>query len=82
MSSGLFKNFTYEKCLEIIYSIYMYKEDLALNNLQSNQTKPKFLTHPSITMLIVYSSWYLKKVQNEELSFFLKIWLRIPLICK
>ena len=35
MSSGLFKN-RYLKCipLQIIYLIYMYREDSALNNLQ------------------------------------------------
>ena len=32
MSPGLFKN--------LIYLIYMYKEDLALNNLQSRKTLP------------------------------------------
>ena len=49
-SSDLFKNVMYGIYLQIIYifNIYMYKEDLALNNLQwlichktkSNQTKP------------------------------------------
>ena len=34
MHSGLFKNIIFKMCLEIIYLIYMYKEDLALNNLQ------------------------------------------------
>ena len=35
MTSGSFKNVIYEMCLEIIYLIiYMYKKDLALNNLQ------------------------------------------------
>ena len=34
MSSGLFQNVIYKICLEIIYLIYMYKKDLALNNLQ------------------------------------------------
>ena len=32
MSSGLFKNVIYKMCLEMI--LYIYKEDLALNNLQ------------------------------------------------
>ena len=31
---GLFKDVIYKMCLEIIYLIYMYKENLALNNLQ------------------------------------------------
>ena len=34
MSSGSFKTIIYKMCLEIIYLIYMYKKDLALNNLQ------------------------------------------------
>ena len=33
MSQGLFKNVINKMCLEIIYLIYMYKEDLTLNNL-------------------------------------------------
>ena len=33
MSSESFKNFINEMCLQIIYLIYMYKKDLALNNL-------------------------------------------------
>ena len=44
------KNVTDKMCLEIIYLIYMYEKDLALNNLQwlichktkPNQTKPLF----------------------------------------
>ena len=37
MRSGPFKNVIYKMCLEIIYLIYTYKEDLykkELNNLQ------------------------------------------------
>ena len=34
MSSGSFKNVIYKMCLEIIYLIYMSKDDLPLNNLQ------------------------------------------------
>ena len=33
MSSGLFKNVIYKMYFEIVYLIYMYKKDLALNNL-------------------------------------------------
>ena len=47
MSSGLFKNAIYKMCLEIIYSICVYKRDLALNNLQwfiYHKTKPKQTT--------------------------------------
>ena len=47
MSSGSVKDVSYKMCLEIIYLMYMYKKDLALNNLQwlirhkskPNQTK-------------------------------------------
>ena len=35
MSSGLSTN-----CLQIIYLIYMYKEDLGLNNLQCHKIQP------------------------------------------
>ena len=34
MNSGLLKNVMQKIVLEIIYLIYMYKKDLALNNLQ------------------------------------------------
>ena len=34
MSTGSFENVTGRMCLEIIYLIYMHKEDLALNNQQ------------------------------------------------
>ena len=43
MSSGLFKMLP-TKCFKIIYLIHMYKEDLALNNLQwliCHKTKPQ-----------------------------------------
>ena len=43
MSSGSFKNVINKTCLEIIYLIYMYKKDLALNNLQElicHKSKP------------------------------------------
>ena len=43
MSSGSFKNVINKMCLEIIYLIYMYNPDLALNNLQGlicHKTKP------------------------------------------
>ena len=34
MNPGLFEKVIYKMCSQIIYLIYMYKEDLALNNLQ------------------------------------------------
>ena len=34
MSSGSFKNAQNKMCLQIKYSIYMYKEDLTLSDLQ------------------------------------------------
>ena len=43
MSSCSFKNVINKIGLQIMYSVYMYKQDLALNNLQSsiiNITKP------------------------------------------
>ena len=44
MSSGSLKNVIYKMCLEIMYLIYMYKKDLALNNQQwsiCHKAKPK-----------------------------------------
>ena len=51
MRSGSFKNVIYKMCFEIIYSIYMYKKDLALDKLhwfichktKPNQTKPNHI---------------------------------------
>ena len=43
MSLDTFKNVVNKICLEIIYFIYVYKKDLALNNLQwliCHKTKP------------------------------------------
>ena len=43
MSSDSFKNVFYKMCLEIIYLIYMYKKNLALNDQQwliGYKTKP------------------------------------------
>ena len=34
MSSGSFKDIIYKTMIKIIYSIYMYEKDLALNNLE------------------------------------------------
>ena len=34
MCSDLFKNVIYKLCSQIIYSIYIFKKDSALNNLQ------------------------------------------------
>ena len=42
-NSGSFKNVMLKMCLEIIYLIYIYKKDVALNNLQClmcHKTKP------------------------------------------
>ena len=54
MNSGLFKNVIYKMCLEVIYSIYMHKKNLALDNLQwliCHKTKP----HQKIPYLSTYS---------------------------
>ena len=47
MSSGPFKNVINKICLQIIYLIYMYKEDLALNNLRliCYKTQPNQITY-------------------------------------
>ena len=46
MSSESFKDVIYKMYSETIYLIYIYKKDLALNNLQwliCHQTKPKHI---------------------------------------
>ena len=54
-SSGLFKNVIFKMCLEIIYLIYMYKKDLALNDVQwSVCHKTKTKTKPNQTNITVY----------------------------
>ena len=48
MSSGSFKNVINKMCLEILYLIYMYKKNLALNDLQwsiCHQTKLNQFIH-------------------------------------
>ena len=45
-SSDLFKNVICKMCLQIIYSIYNHKQDLALNNLQwliCHKTQPNYV---------------------------------------
>ena len=50
MSSGSFKMLS-TKCLEIIYLIYMYKKDLALNNLQGLMSrKPQNINHTFLSL--------------------------------
>ena len=44
MNPGSFKNVINKMCLQIIYLVYMYKQNLALNNLQGliyHKTQPK-----------------------------------------
>ena len=48
ISTGSFENVVNKICLEIIYFIYMYKKDLALNSLQwliCHKTKPNQISH-------------------------------------
>ena len=48
MSSSTFRDVIYKTCFEIIYLIYMYKEDLALNNLQwliGHKTKLNYIIY-------------------------------------
>ena len=54
MSSGSFKNIK-KMCLQIIYLIYMYKEDLALNNLQW------LICHKTQTNQIIYLIYMYKE---------------------
>ena len=48
MNSGSFKIVIYKICLEILYLIYAYKVDLALNNLQW------LICHKTIPNQIIY----------------------------
>ena len=55
MSSGSFRNVIDKMCLEIIYLIYKYKQDLVSNNLQwliCHKTKLK-QTLPIIVYLLL-----------------------------
>ena len=60
MSSGPFKKIIYKMCLEITYLIYMYKQDLALYNLQwfichktkPNQTQPTYFAKTEVSWQI------------------------------
>ena len=53
MSSCSFKDVIYKMSLEIIYLIYMYKEDLALNNLQWLICHKAKTTHDVIYISVV-----------------------------
>ena len=54
MSSGPFKNIIYKMCLEIIYLIYMYKKNLALDNLQS------LICHKTKVCFGLLGLWHIK----------------------
>ena len=48
MSSGSFKNIINKMCWQNMYLIYMYKQDLALNNLQQlicHKTQPNLILY-------------------------------------
>ena len=48
MSLGLFENIINKICLQIIWLIYMYKEDLALDNL------PWLICHKTQPNQVIY----------------------------
>ena len=57
MILGSFQNVVEKTCLQIIFLIYVYKEDMALNNLQwlvCLKTKPN-LSHLKIVLPTNYS---------------------------
>ena len=65
MRSGSFRNIIEKMCLEIIYLIYMYKKDLALNNLQwliCHQTKPNKIFQLLISVKI-FKDYFDKKLK-------------------
>ena len=69
MGLGSFENVIYNMCLQIIY-IYMYKQDLPLNNLQElirNQTKPNRYWALFIYIYIYIYIYILKKEENTLL---------------
>ena len=66
MSSSSLENVTYKMCLEIIYLIYMYKKDLALNNLQRliyYKIKPKLNTNPFIV-----DDWAIRRKKWQNIT--------------
>ena len=69
MSSGSFQNDINKMCLELIYLIYMYEKDLALNNLQNlicHKTKPNHLNEliRVSTSVVIHLTW-LSVAQNQ-----------------
>ena len=71
MSSISLKNVIYKMCLEIIYLIYMYKKNLALNNIQwlvRRKTKPN-QTKLSLTKIM-------ELAQLDFFYFTLNKWIR------
>ena len=57
MSLGLFRNVINKMCLQMIYLIYMYKEDLALNNQQlliCHKTKSNQIKSNHIYLIYMY----------------------------
>ena len=73
MSSGSFKNIINKMCLQIIFNIYIYKQDLALNNLQwlichKNQT-----SYPNLYIRIKFFFFVFVVGPKREKSKYLKI---------
>ena len=64
-------------CLQIIYSIYIYKQDLALNNQQDlicHKTQPNnnqaHQLQFSITVTVMFHNMFSSPARFEYLSFF------------
>ena len=73
MSLGLFKNVIYKMCLQI-YLVYMYKEDLALNNLQWLIYHKTIISNQNRQLLTSGDSWCIQThlliwQQNKEKLF-------------
>ena len=66
MSSDSFKNVIHKMCLQIVYLIYMYLKDLALNDLQwlmyhktkPNQTKPNQTKNLNLNKVFIKMTWF------------------------
>ena len=72
MSSGSSKNVIYKMCLEIVYLIYMYKKNLALNNIQwliRHKTKPNQTTFVIIIIISFITIVVVVVFSNIQVSY-------------
>ena len=83
ISSGLFKNIKYKICLQIIYLIYMYKQDLVLSNLQKLICHKTQLNQPNqMSYSVSKKLWDLLRKARIKVFEFIKTLQEIPNSCK